>query len=364
MKIGNYIYELLYHHDCVIVADFGGFVAQYKSASIHPVQHTFSPPSKHIAFNRQLTFNDGLLANYISTKLLLSYPDACRIINDFVIACNTQLENGQKIIIDNVGELCLDPEKNIQFTPFGEKNFLLDSFGLSVIQSPAIQREKTFDIFNPLQDVPVMPMAKKKNMLTPILRIAAITGVAAMLTWAYFNPVISGKINKGIAGLFPVTEQSAVSENKLTSNLPQTLKEKVAQVDPSDEENIFEKEVGNSSNINETSYGNTTGVTSTIADPTMNSTAVKEEIPAVENPIPVKKDNHFYIIGGCFSISENALKLNNELQTKGFTSSIIGKNKNGLDMVAVSSFGTRQEAEAQLMTVHQAGYADAWILKK
>ena len=57
-KIDKHINELLYNHDCVIVPEFGGFVTNYASAKIHPVQHTFTPPSKNIVFNKNLKNND------------------------------------------------------------------------------------------------------------------------------------------------------------------------------------------------------------------------------------------------------------------------------------------------------------------
>ena len=183
MKIGNYINDLLHYHDCVIVPDFGGFVTRYQSAAIHPVQHLFTPPSKSVAFNSELTANDGLLANYICSRLLLTYPDSCKIINDFVLTCKTQLDNNQRLVIDNVGELFYDVEKNLQFTPKGQQNFLLDSFGFAPVQSPAIQREKSFDIFDK-QDASVVPAEKHKNYLKPLLRITAVAGIAALVAFA------------------------------------------------------------------------------------------------------------------------------------------------------------------------------------
>ena len=68
MKLEQYISELLYQYDCVVVPGLGGFVANYKSATIQPIQNTFSPPSKSISFNKNLNANDGLLANLIAQK--------------------------------------------------------------------------------------------------------------------------------------------------------------------------------------------------------------------------------------------------------------------------------------------------------
>ena len=73
MKLEQYISKLLYQYDCVIVPGLGGFVANYKSATIQPVQNTFSPPSKGISFNKNLNNNDGLLANFIAQEETVSF---------------------------------------------------------------------------------------------------------------------------------------------------------------------------------------------------------------------------------------------------------------------------------------------------
>ena len=61
----NYIQELLYEHNSVIIPSFGGFTAGYKPASIDHVQGVIFPPSKDLKFNRYLTINDGILVQHI-----------------------------------------------------------------------------------------------------------------------------------------------------------------------------------------------------------------------------------------------------------------------------------------------------------
>ena len=55
MKIEEYISDLLFEHDCVIVPDFGGFVCNYGPAAIDPAKHLFEPPAKRILFNKGLS---------------------------------------------------------------------------------------------------------------------------------------------------------------------------------------------------------------------------------------------------------------------------------------------------------------------
>src|SRR5580693_10165262 len=165
-KVDKHISELLYEHDCVIVPDFGGFVANYASAKIHPTQHNFTPPSKNIVFNKNLKNNDGLLANHIVTTENTNYPEAIKYINHFVENTNSQLREGTKVKVDEVGTLFLDVERNIQFKP-STTNYLLEAFGLAEFQSPAIKRdnigkriEKEFKDRGPIHGV--VPLEKKK----------------------------------------------------------------------------------------------------------------------------------------------------------------------------------------------------------
>ena len=54
-NVSQYISDLHYTHDCVIVPNFGGFVGNRKSAELNKKTGSLSPPSKQILFNRNLT---------------------------------------------------------------------------------------------------------------------------------------------------------------------------------------------------------------------------------------------------------------------------------------------------------------------
>lgn len=367
MKIGNYIFELLHQHDCVIVPQFGGFVARYKNATIHPVQHLFSPPSKIVAFNSELTTNDGLLANYISQKLLLSYSDSCKLINDFVTLCKAQLEANQRIQIEKIGSLFFDPEKNLQFIPADNENFLIDSFGLSTVQSPAIQRDRPFEIFSN-RDAAVQPAPKRTNHSKLILKIAAYTGVAALIAFAYFNPAINSKISKGLATIFPVTTEIDSQANHSSVNNKQEQKSKedlIYSESPVSEKNIYETEKPTvDSSASQITAPTPEKEIATVEDepkpePIIETKKIAEPVPTVSNAT-----RQYHIVGGCFSVYDNALNLDAELKSKGFSSALIGKNKNGLEIVAIASVATKSEAEEALQQAQNSGYKDAWIMRK
>lgn len=128
----SYINDLLYLHECVIIPGFGGFVTNYKSSHIDEKRGIFYPPTKEISFNRSLTKNDGLLVNWIVRKESITYEKANRRIAYFVEDLRVKLNQGKRIVLENVGILFYDRRFNILFEPVNY-NFLTDSWGMEEI---------------------------------------------------------------------------------------------------------------------------------------------------------------------------------------------------------------------------------------
>src|SRR5690606_8086535 len=83
MQLSNYIADLLYRYECVIIPGFGAFLTRSQSARIDESTHTFYPPSKVLSFNKQLQVNDGLLANYVASVEKCSYAMALQKVRNF-----------------------------------------------------------------------------------------------------------------------------------------------------------------------------------------------------------------------------------------------------------------------------------------
>jgi len=105
MDIPFFISQLLYDNDCVIIPGFGGFVAHYTPAKIHPVNHSFHPPSKNILFNSKLIRDDGLLIDYISEKQNISYSGAKARVEEFAEETIKNLANGEVFRFKNIGTM-------------------------------------------------------------------------------------------------------------------------------------------------------------------------------------------------------------------------------------------------------------------
>src|SRR5699024_2389811 len=138
MRIENYISDLLYRYQCVIVPGFGAFLTQYQNAKLHSTTNAFYPPSKSVSFNEQLQSNDGLLASYMADVLKISFEEATKKLNFSVSQWKTALKNDEKIELSGIGNLWLSEEGKLLFQPSYHINYLTDSFGLSSFVSPAI----------------------------------------------------------------------------------------------------------------------------------------------------------------------------------------------------------------------------------
>ena len=139
MKISYHIFNLLQEHDCVIVPNFGAFVARNISAKISHDGTKIYPPNKEITFNKSLIKSDGLLINRISSNENISYEMANDKLSNWVIKSHKKISKQGYIEIKNIGSISLENEKYI-FTPSQNSIFLKSSYGLNSIDSNEIKR--------------------------------------------------------------------------------------------------------------------------------------------------------------------------------------------------------------------------------
>ena len=145
MKVSSYIFELLQSQDCVIVPNFGAFVARNISAKISSDGSKIFPPNKELSFNKNLVKNDGLLINAISSNENISYDGAEQKITNWVKRINKKLDKQRYIEIKNIGSISLEKTKYF-FIPNQNSIFLKSSYGFnSIDSSQIIRRQKNID---------------------------------------------------------------------------------------------------------------------------------------------------------------------------------------------------------------------------
>jgi len=127
MQLETYISDLLYRYECVTVPEFGAFLSQRVSATVHESTNAFYPPKKQLSFNEQIQTNDGLLAHYIADVEKIPFETATAKIAKRIKSLKSYLAEGETLLFENIGELKLNNEAKIEFSPSYHLNYLTDS---------------------------------------------------------------------------------------------------------------------------------------------------------------------------------------------------------------------------------------------
>ncbi len=317
MKIEQYISQLLYRHQCVTVPGFGAFLTEIQSAHLHENTNSFYPPKKVISFNSHLKNNDGLLANHISQIEKTNYENAVASIESEVVIWNSILQVNEKFVLKNIGELHLNSDKNLVFTPVESVNYLKESFGLNSFVSPAIKREvaqhvieNTVKTETPIvEEKEIVQLNPEVRTAKPYLRYAAILilGLATTATVGY-----------------KVYENQIAKETLLV-------------------ETAVQKQVQNK--IQEATF------------------LLETPMPAVTLTVSEEK-MLYHVVAGAFRNEENAQNIYTDLLKSGFKARRIAPNKHGLFPVLYGSYATYAEAQQAMVEIQKANNPEAWLMVK
>ena len=284
MEISHYIKELLLLNDCVIIPEFGGFVANYKPATIENNQ--FFPPTKEIAFNNKLISNDGLLINFISETEGLDYFNAKQKLDSFVEETMLNLERNRNVYFEGVGYLHYDSRENLQFEPQLKQNLLVESYGLQ-----NFSYEKLY----------------QRQMPKPAVKVE------------YREPIIfqQRKLKKLVIAI-PLLIAMALIPMKHNN------------------EYLSKSDMG----MWETLIENTPAAP--IETPELNLSETTVNVAATET-----EQLKYFIIGGSFKSEENANKYIQQLKEQGYNGQNLGVFK-GLNRIAMKGFANMGDAQKEL----------------
>lgn len=304
MKLSNYISDLLYRYECVIVPDFGGFVTNNRSARIDVANNTLQPPYKQITFNGHLKNNDGLLANYIASVDKISYDCALNFIKFEIEDWQKKLKV-QGLFLDAIGSFTLE-NNNLLFEPQHKINYLTTSFGLSNVVSHEIKRESYKKRVVKIEEKAPIFVLPESRKVPNYLKYAAVFIIGI-----------------SIAGF----------GNKLYKD----YKEKQLVVAAKKQQEIIERKIENATFV------------------------ITKSLPVLDLKVTRQKKN-FHVIAGAFRIPGNAHRKVIQLKNDGYDARILGVNRWNLNVVSFGSFSTREEAYKSLLKYKNNVDQDAWLL--
>ena len=350
-KIEDLISSLLLRHSCVIIPNFGGFVAKTISAKLDLDRGIFIAPTKQLLFNKNLLNNDGLLISEYASLNAIEYSKSQNEIEKFVLDLKSKLNSKQSVHIERVGKLSYDLEGNLVFEQDRYFNLLLSSYGLSQVQFIA---NKEPEIKEPSTEVKKI---KEKAPIRKInyLKYAAAACLLPLAFYSFWIPTHSGVLESGLISYkdfnpFYKKEIGAYSKQKMTAQQNDIL-----------EKNVFENQITTSKNnrIGLYKFDNGINIPIRIEEKKIVKEILDFKIEKIQ--IKISNTNAFEYIIGCFSDKNNAVNLIAKLKKEGFPAKIAGETP--LLRVSIGSADSDIQMQTIIQKANEKGYK-GWVLKK
>ena len=311
--------RLLYRFDCVILPDFGAFLAKNKPSQYHEKTQVFYPPKRQLNFNAQLKSDDGLLIKSIAKSNAISYDQAKQDVKSFVEDLKSTLRQEQRVELDQLGSFELSADQVLRFFP-DNNSLRKDTFGLQPLQVDQLEsvnnlnKKKTSTERTGLIQLENDQQVTKNNSSQLFLKYASIGIVAIAIT--------------GLLGYMLFQNQNFTQPNNNTSLKKTDFEDRLQKANFTLQESL----------------------------PELTLKIRKKEAKNVKK--------NFHVIAGAFRYKENAVKKMNQLQNKGFDSELLGQNQYGLYHVSFQSFYSREKAIKNLDKMKQVENKSAWLLVK
>ena len=315
----NLLPGMFLDYDCVIIPGLGGFVCNGRSAWYDEENEEMVPPSRDVIFNPNLIHNDGLLAQEIMRARDLSYSEAMKHVEEEASFMVRQLTEGKPVEIARVGRLYSGDDGVTRFLPDSELVRVLSSFGHARIPLSKLVEKK---------EKKVVPI--HSPLVVKIARAAAVIALPIVLGGAW---ILSDSSNSStLLSVLPTFDTEAI----------------VSTFMPSEGSALF-----NTSNEEITETIEIEYATEEVDLLLSENKEEEEETLAIQM--------NFLIIGGAFSIEENALNLAETLKLEGFTPTHHYQNHNNLNLVALGEFETESSAREALKEARKKGRTASWL---
>ena len=315
----NLLPGMFLDYDCVIIPGLGGFVCNGRSAWYDEENEEMVPPSKDVIFNPNLIHNDGLLAQEIMRARDLSYSEAMKHVEEEASFMVRQLTEGKPVEIARLGRLYSGDDGVTRFLPDSELVRVLSSFGHARIPLSKLVEKK---------EKKVVPI--HSPLVVKIARAAAVIALPIVLGGAW---ILSDSSNSStLLSVLPTFDTEAI----------------VSTFMPSEGSALF-----NTSNEEITETIEIEYATEEVDLLLSENKEEEEETLAIQM--------NFLIIGGAFSIEENALNLAETLKLEGFNPTHHYQNHNKLNLVALGEFETESSAREALKEARKKGRTASWL---
>lgn len=354
--ITQLISELLYKHDCVIVPNFGGFVARQEVAHFGKGNSLLHPPTKQLLFNKNLIHQDGLLVSALMESKGVSYVEASQQVNDYKDYIQSLLKAKKRFELDNIGLLYIDGENTLRFEPKVDVNFLIESFGFEPVVAKELSIEPVKPIFEKqfedrrvVIDTPPVFVRKKSYAKIAALAIAVPATFAFLLFAAYSKPM-QPLLQSSFNPFYTPAKTYNPANSKYNKAFMIEEVKKTTLIEDANGYATFQ--LGEGAPVLVASSVITKEITETKANS-------KKSLPVNQKQF----DGNYQVVMGCFGSESNAERMVADLQKNNIKAGISGLNAKGLHVVSCGGFNSAEEAH-QLLAVIKPNFPKAWVMSR
>ena len=339
IDLSNAIANLLHDHDTVIVPGLGAFIRQEKGAKVNVITNEFEKPSAILSFDPQRREENGLLAEYLSLQSAISEEEALQQIASFVSETFARLQQGASVELPQLGTLSLDSQQNLRFKAVDDCDFNGDAFGLSDMHPKSIySATKQVD-----WKEEVAQQIKDKNTPMTVDRQAVHNHDDRLRRWLLWLILILVLCALCAGGWwFYNTKKTPVKPIQPPQNPIEVPKDTL-------------KPVADSLELADDTLALVLDTLQPVVDTVVHPQKVVEPVA------PVKPKA--FIVGGCFSIQENAETQMDILKGEGYTEAFI-MPRGQKYFVCYGQYTTVEEAQSALPKIKAESNNKAWILTK
>lgn len=340
IELDRHIEILLLSNDCVIIPEFGGFMAHHVDARFDDRDNTFLPPLRTIGFNPQLKMNDSLLVQSYIEAYDISYPDALNRIATEVNEIRQCLETEGKYELNDIGILYFSEDGIYTFEPCEAGILSPELYGLGgVVMAPLSMIDSNIDEQIPTQE------EEEKSTETPTFSISQ--ELSAVLDDEDENKdtdVIRIKksiLRNAIAACIAIIAFFSFSTPLSNTNVVKS------KIDTGFLTRIVTQEVSKPATHTALALPNS-----------------KVENVSMEKDLDIKKPNSYYSIVLASRVTRrNAANYVESLQAKGYKDARVLITANNVKVI-YGSFDSESEAYSKLNRLHNNEiFADSWITK-
>ncbi|MBQ3709160.1 MAG: hypothetical protein II887_00485 [Bacteroidales bacterium] len=361
-SVANAISSLLYTHDAVIVPGLGAFLCHAEGAKVNVITNQFEKPSATLSFDPMQREENVLVVNYLVANDGITFEEARQLVMEFVSDTFAQLKAGEKVEIPGVGTLSYGDYQKIEFLAVDSNNFNGDAFGLEDFTPKPVYGTDRVTLNTGSETPDERPekeehdRRRRKTWWIWVLLLLLLAAAAGGVYWWYFKPKP------------PVTTKPWPRLQKPRGHSNQRVKPVCTTVVAStDTLEIANDTLEITNDTLKTTNDTLVSPVDTIEKPVDITKTILEEPPTPKvNPVEVVKPepaSRVFIVGGCFSVEQNALKMLVEVREQGCAEAFVMKRGSKF-YVCYGQYPSTAEAKKALPEVWSNYNKKAWIMKK